>query len=130
MFSLFLSLFLIWMLSLEIPPFSVSHSVSFSPVYVSLSLTPFSSLRSDHQQRRRVKFFFLLLHIFSFCTTSACSSDHTSFLFIHPPSQLTSVLVYSSPFFHCSPWNSCDSTKPQVKQNHKDTISYFVLITS
>lgn len=55
--------------------FSLWPSLS---LLVSLSLTPFSFLRLDHQQRRRVKFSLFFLLIFCLCTLNACSSDHTS----------------------------------------------------
>lgn len=74
--SLFFSLCLSYgCFPLKIPLFSVAISLS---LLVSLSLTPFSFLRLDHQQRRRVKFSLFFLLIFCLCTLNACSSDHTS----------------------------------------------------
>lgn len=76
----------------------------FLPPFVFLSL-PLSrclsplfhlSVRTPEAAAGKVLFLFLL--IFHFCTLSACSSCHASFLFIRPSSQLTSVLVYSSLF--------------------------------
>ncbi len=107
------SLFFLSVFHMDVCPwkslfFSVSHAVSFShpsfclfvslSPFVSLSLTPFSFLRLDHQQRRRVKFSLFFLLNFSLCTLSACSSDHTSLPIIYPSSQLTFVLVCWSLF--------------------------------
>lgn len=61
---LLFSLSLIWMFSPEIS-LSLCPILFLSPPFVLLSLTPFSSLRLDHQERRRVKFSFFNLFLSS-----------------------------------------------------------------
>lgn len=80
----------------------MSISLSLS---ASLSLTPFSLLRLDHQQRRRVKFSTPFSSSFSASALSApVLLGHSSvFLAVHPvPSQLTSctrLFFPPTPFF-------------------------------
>lgn len=71
-------------------------SSCLSCALVSLSLTPSSSLRSDQQRRRRVKFslFFLLIPS---PALSVSSESHVLPLFIHASSQLEFVLCLSFP---------------------------------
>lgn len=94
-----------------LPPFVfLSLSLSLS---IRLTVSHPSSLRLDQQQRRRVKFSVFSLLIFSLCTLSAWSSDHTSLSFSSITVDFSTGVFF--PFVHCSPWNSSDSntTEPQ-----------------
>lgn len=121
-FSLFLCLSYGCFSSLNNPSSLCVHVYLSLPVSASLSLTPFSLLRLDHQQRRRVKFSTPFSSSFSASALSApVLLGHSSvFLAVHPvPSQLTSCTRLFFPprplfFCHCSPWNSSVSNATKL----------------